>query len=270
MSVIWSGRNVCQHPASTAPQTLCCLCSAWSPPISLCSFAWSTRRRSHCCVMAADLFLLPQKIHRRQDLIKRKKTRALTVAPDNPTAAMFVSCTNTCPPSTVCSAHTRGLCSEKQTWRGNVKGVRGLIIIQAACRSSYMSPSWTRATPDLNTVWEDFIIETCAVVCLRGLPTLPRKINWSSHITSLSTFLPTHSPFPMERVWWLRPYRLYYSTFSHRWICQSICHPASVPEPRWDLPHSDKYRFRDSAEGLLQEDSDKHRWKEEIQISQWR
>lgn len=88
--------------------------------------------------------------------------------------------------------------------------------------------AWVSA--DINTVWEDFIIETSAVTqtcetCLRGLPTLPRKINWSSHITSLSTFL----PFPMVRLWWLCPYRLHYSTFSLRWICQSICLTVMCP-----------------------------------------
>lgn len=43
-------------------------------------------------------------------------------------------------------------------------GLMRWIIIQAAYRSSYMSPHWALVSPDLNTVWEDFIIETSAVM----------------------------------------------------------------------------------------------------------
>lgn len=76
---------------------------------------------------------------------------------------------------------------------------------------------------------------------LRGLPTLPRKINWSSHITSLSTFLPSHSPCFL----WSMCDDSFHTgcIILHSHIDGSVSLSVTqrrAQEPHWDLPHSDK------------------------------
>lgn len=67
-------------------------------------------------------------------------------------------------------------------------GLTGWIIIQQPTDVTSLDPSasGSKYTSRGFHYWD--------WSCLRGLPTLPREINWSSHITSLSTFLPSHSP----------------------------------------------------------------------------
>lgn len=62
---------------------------------------------------------------------------------------------------------------------------------------------------------------------LRGLPTLPGRINWSQHITFLSTFLPSHCPASCSASVMTRPteVRLFHLLTSR--ICQSVCHAAA-------------------------------------------
>lgn len=99
---------------------------------------------------------------------------------------------------------------------------------------------------------------------LRGLPTLPRKINWSSHITSLSTFLPSHSPCFL---WSACDDSVHTGCIIlHSHIDRSVS--LSVTQPHWDPAHSDKYRLRDTTEGLLQEDSPKEERKAQKQWKQ--
>lgn len=64
------------------------------------------------------------------------------------------------------------------------------IIIRIVRHVTSPAPSVSRSKSNLRA----FHYETSAVMWprLRGLPTLPGEINWSSHITSLSTFLLSH------------------------------------------------------------------------------
>lgn len=228
----------CQCRMNTVPSTLwlTLLFASTLHDLLPSAFASSTRWRNHCCVTVVDLLLLLTIDSRREDLMRTN--------PDFHLQSILHSVVKNKLWSVLRSHFSRAVREINMMWW--CKGADGFDHYPNSLQIILLVTSLDLSVSYLNTVWEDFIIEPSAVMwtCetrLRGLPTLPRKINWSSHITSLSTFLPSHSPCFL---WSLCDDSVHTGCIIlHSHIDGSVSLSVTqrcAPESRWDPAHSYK------------------------------